>query len=82
MSQNKTDIAFLPLGYSREDNGGTSLSPIKNYGAECPKCGEGAIGYQISKSGTSWGRPSSPATAYCTECNTEFILGLQEKMSE
>jgi len=66
---------FLPLGYSRTEGGGATLSAVEEIGPKCPKCNEGYI-VNISKT-SSWGKPSRPATAYCKKCNTSYTLGLK-----
>lgn len=75
--EQKSD-AFLPLGFVREEGGGIDLSAVKGVGGRCPNCEEGYLTTNISKS-SSWGKPDSPATAYCKECNTSYTLGLKEQ---
>ena len=68
----------IPVGFSRDEGGGSSLSKTKNAPDKCPNCGEGYIFPPGSSSG-DWGKPSSAPTAYCKECGTSYKLMLVEE---
>lgn len=69
-----SDRDYVPLGFSREEGGGSSLSVV-NHETECPECDDGIL-TPPSSFGGGWGSPDSPASVYCSECSTKFVLAL------
>lgn len=74
MSDSTDDDSYIPLGLSKEEGGGVSLSSPGYGGNECPSCGDGYI--SASMVGGGWGSPSSPLTEYCRNCGATFELRL------
>jgi len=74
MSDSTDDDSYIPLGLSKEEGGGVSLSSLEYGVSECPACGDGYV--SPSMSGGSRGKPSSPFTELCRNCGATFELRL------